>query len=182
MRRTTPFRREQILAAAQRRFIACGYHGASTRSIEAAAGVARTVIHHHYRTKRTLFGAVVDANLTEFLTDIVAAFKLHPNDAHRAAAAVILNHRSLFHLLTLDRLELDGSKCRSARARLAMTAHEERFVDADDWATVVIEMSGWLASARCSPETLAHVLMLAAPSRSHAPDNVVVLRPMAKAS
>jgi len=51
--------REKLLEAAIRRFAAVGYEAATTRDIEAAAGVKRGLIAYHYRTKDVLWKAAV---------------------------------------------------------------------------------------------------------------------------
>jgi AcrR family transcriptional regulator len=52
--------RERLLAAAIRRFAASGYEAASTRQIEAEAGVKRGLIGYHFGTKEALWKAAAD--------------------------------------------------------------------------------------------------------------------------
>jgi AcrR family transcriptional regulator len=52
-------RRDLILQAALVEFARCGYDAASMGRIAAAAGVGRTVLYDHFRSKRELFGAVL---------------------------------------------------------------------------------------------------------------------------
>lgn len=51
--------REKLLEAAILRFTAVGYEAATTRDIEAAAGVKRGLIAYHYKTKDVLWKAAV---------------------------------------------------------------------------------------------------------------------------
>jgi TetR/AcrR family transcriptional regulator len=51
--------REKLLEAAIQRFAAVGYEAATTRDIEAAAGVKRGLIAYHYKTKDVLWKAAV---------------------------------------------------------------------------------------------------------------------------
>ncbi|BBY53766.1 TetR/AcrR family transcriptional regulator [Mycobacterium koreense] len=48
-------RRHQILAGARRCFAEHGYEGATVRRLEAAIGLSRGAIFHHFRDKDTLF-------------------------------------------------------------------------------------------------------------------------------
>jgi AcrR family transcriptional regulator len=52
--------REKLLAAAIRAFASVGYNGASTRDIEADAGVNRGLIAYHFKTKDALWKAAVE--------------------------------------------------------------------------------------------------------------------------
>jgi AcrR family transcriptional regulator len=65
-------RRELILGAARRVFVAAGPAAASTAAIAAEAGVTRGLVHHYFGTKRELYLAVV-ADLAAALPDIVRA-------------------------------------------------------------------------------------------------------------
>lgn len=51
---------QQILAAAEREFLAKGYDGARTTSIAQAAGVTHAMLHYYFRTKEQLFERIVD--------------------------------------------------------------------------------------------------------------------------
>jgi AcrR family transcriptional regulator len=51
--------REKLLTAAIERFAAVGYEAATTRDIEAAAGIKRGLIAYHYKTKEALWKAAL---------------------------------------------------------------------------------------------------------------------------
>lgn len=71
--------REKLLAAAVEQFAAIGYEAATTRDIEAAAGVKRGLIAYHYGTKETLWKAAVRW-LFERATDELDAAERHAAD------------------------------------------------------------------------------------------------------
>ncbi|MGW0044744.1 TetR/AcrR family transcriptional regulator [Rhodococcus sp. NPDC003348] len=55
----SPDTREDILAAARRRFSETGFDKTSVRSIATAAGVDSALVHHYFGTKRALFLAAI---------------------------------------------------------------------------------------------------------------------------
>jgi AcrR family transcriptional regulator len=56
--------REQILQAGRRLFLAGGYRGVSLRSIAAEAGVDAALISYHFGSKRGLFAAIMQLNVS----------------------------------------------------------------------------------------------------------------------
>jgi AcrR family transcriptional regulator len=56
--------REQILKAGRRLFLAGGYRGVSLRSIAAEAGVDAALISYHFGSKRGLFAAIMQLNVS----------------------------------------------------------------------------------------------------------------------
>ncbi|MDP7215531.1 MAG: TetR/AcrR family transcriptional regulator [Rhodospirillales bacterium] len=54
-----PVKRDQILAAATRVFLASGYGGTSMDAIAEAAGVSKQTVYSHFGGKDALFGAIV---------------------------------------------------------------------------------------------------------------------------
>ncbi len=65
--------REKLLAAAIRCFTSVGYDAASTRAIEADAGVKRGLIAYHFKTKDVLWKAAVDWLFTRAGADFANA-------------------------------------------------------------------------------------------------------------
>jgi AcrR family transcriptional regulator len=59
--------RSAILAAARGRLLADGYANLSTRAVAEAAGVPLSQIHYHFRSKRQLILAVLDAENARLL-------------------------------------------------------------------------------------------------------------------
>lgn len=71
--------RQAVLDAALRTFAEVGYHGASTRSIGAAADLTIGAVHHHFGSKAELYAACAeeaDARLAALITRAMAAGKL----------------------------------------------------------------------------------------------------------
>ena len=65
--------REKLLEAAIRAFASVGYDAASTRDIEADAGVNRGLIAYHFKTKDALWKAAVDWLFTRAGAELAAA-------------------------------------------------------------------------------------------------------------
>jgi AcrR family transcriptional regulator len=58
-------RRASIVSAAVRLFAARGFRGATTRELAAAVGVSEPVLYQHFRTKRELYDAIIQAKSRE---------------------------------------------------------------------------------------------------------------------
>lgn len=59
MTQPEPALRGQILAIAQRKFIASGYHGLAMREIAEAVGVSKAALYYHFKDKEELFLAIL---------------------------------------------------------------------------------------------------------------------------
>jgi TetR/AcrR family transcriptional repressor of mexJK operon len=68
-RRKQPAKRQAIIDAAQRVFLAQGFAGSSVDAIAAAAGVSKQTIYNHFGDKEALFRAVVRAVHSHFVGD-----------------------------------------------------------------------------------------------------------------
>jgi AcrR family transcriptional regulator len=64
-------RRACIVGAACRLFAEKGFRGVTTREIAAAVGVTEPVLYEHFRTKRDLYNAIIEAKASEGI-EIVA--------------------------------------------------------------------------------------------------------------
>ena len=62
----------EVLAAARRLFSRKGLHGTSLRDIEAASGVSKGLILHHFESKENLYAFVQDQLLQEYTTWMAA--------------------------------------------------------------------------------------------------------------
>ncbi|GAA1524563.1 TetR/AcrR family transcriptional regulator [Nocardioides humi] len=71
-RLTGPARRERIEAAAVEVFAERGYDAASVGEIAGAAGVTRTVLYDHFRSKRELYLHVLDTQNAAMLAEVGA--------------------------------------------------------------------------------------------------------------
>ena len=68
-RRKQPAKRQAIIDAAQRVFLAQGFASSSVDAIAAAAGVSKQTIYNHFGDKEALFRAVVRAVQSDFADD-----------------------------------------------------------------------------------------------------------------
>ena len=68
-RRKQSAKRQAIIDAAQRVFLAQGFAGSSVDAIAAAAGVSKQTIYNHFGDKEELFRAVVRAVQSDFASD-----------------------------------------------------------------------------------------------------------------
>ncbi len=60
-------KRQSILDSARDAFAEHGYEGASMSAITQAAGVSKSTVYHHYRSKAELFGAFVERECARML-------------------------------------------------------------------------------------------------------------------
>ncbi len=67
-----PVKRDQILAAATRVFLASGYGGASMDAIAGEAGVSKQTVYNHFGGKGALFGAIVRKKCEQLLEPLGA--------------------------------------------------------------------------------------------------------------
>ena len=58
-------RREAIVRSAIHLFAEKGFRGATTRELAAAAGVTEPILYRHFRTKRDLYTAIIEATASE---------------------------------------------------------------------------------------------------------------------
>jgi TetR/AcrR family transcriptional repressor of mexJK operon len=63
----TAEKRRSILNSARDAFAEHGYEGASMAAITQAAGVSKSTVYHHYRSKAELFGAFVERECARML-------------------------------------------------------------------------------------------------------------------
>lgn len=70
MRKPTNPKRQAILEAAKRAFIANGYSGASIDAIAEAAPVSKPTLYNHFKSKEELFTAVIAAQCQSLLTTL----------------------------------------------------------------------------------------------------------------
>ncbi len=63
----TAEKRQAILDSARDAFAEHGYEGASMSAITHAAGVSKSTVYHHYRSKAALFGAFVERECARML-------------------------------------------------------------------------------------------------------------------
>src|SRR5574341_482023 len=72
-------RRAAIAAAAVRLFAERGFRGATTRELAAAAGVTEPVLYQHFKTKRDLYGAIIESKSREGGQKVLARLEPYLN-------------------------------------------------------------------------------------------------------
>lgn len=74
------FRRAEILAAAERIFVECGYEGATIRKIADAVGVSSTALYMHFRDKNQILVEICEAEFSRLLAQNteIAALQMDP--------------------------------------------------------------------------------------------------------
>jgi AcrR family transcriptional regulator len=87
-----PALRSQILAIAQRKFIASGYHGLAMREIAEALGVSKAALYYHFKDKEELFLAVLlpYLNTMEAALDEIAAQPISSTEQIRQFVSYVL--------------------------------------------------------------------------------------------
>jgi TetR/AcrR family transcriptional regulator len=79
---------QDVIAAARRLFSQKGLHGTSLRDIEAASGVSKGLILHHFQTKENLYAAVQES-LSQEYTAWMAAQRQTGQDLREMITATI---------------------------------------------------------------------------------------------
>jgi AcrR family transcriptional regulator len=75
--------RDAILVAGRELFAERGFNAASVSEIAARAGIAKSVIYHHFGSKAGLYEAIVQAETGELLDRVAAALPAKSADAPR---------------------------------------------------------------------------------------------------
>src|SRR5690554_326789 len=92
-------RRQQLLAAAQKEFVARGYHAAAMDDIAERAGVSKPVLYQHFRSKLELYLALLDRHCDEMVAKTRAAMAATSDNKERVHRAIqayfdIIDHES----------------------------------------------------------------------------------------
>lgn len=61
-------KRQQILTAAKKLFLKCGYHGSSMNQIAHEAGVTKLTVYNHFQDKANLFVCAIAATCEELIS------------------------------------------------------------------------------------------------------------------
>lgn len=85
-------RRAEILAAAERIFLECGYEGATIRRIAEDVGVSSTALYMHFHDKSTILAEICQGVFQELLAkdEALLAREMDPVDRVRAMIEVYL--------------------------------------------------------------------------------------------
>lgn len=161
---------DPVLAAAMACFVDTGYHGATMRTIAAAAGISVPGVYHHYASKQALLVAAIDLAAAEL--------RAHLRAARNEGAEPVARLANLSEALTrfavarhdLARIVVaEAHAADEADARLAALRHESMMLlrneiesgassrtlhvdDPDDAARAILSLclgvSGWVARDR----------------------------------
>ncbi len=120
--------RARLLGAAQRLFIAQGFHGTSVEEIAEAAGYTRGAFYSNFEDKDDIFLALLDKELGERIAELTPIF--HQSATLNEAFAVILrtNPRHLVDAKTILKTEfwLYAARNPKVRRKLAEQQQAER--------------------------------------------------------
>lgn len=92
-------RRQQLLAAAQKVFVAQGYHAAAMDDIAEHAGVSKPVLYQHFPSKLELYLALLDTHCNDMVTKTREAMAATTDNKERVRGAMrayfdIIDHES----------------------------------------------------------------------------------------
>jgi AcrR family transcriptional regulator len=97
------FRRDAVLAAAQRVFADAGLEGATMRAIAQEAGYTAGAVYSYYPTKEAIYADILSHSLTTLKDQVVAAIDGETGSEARLRAAI----RAFFDYYRLSPRELD---------------------------------------------------------------------------
>ena len=84
----TAEKRQSILDSARDAFAEHGYEGASMSAITHAAGVSKSTVYHHYRSKAELFGAFVERECARMLAQHFGDGRMPAGDTAQTLRAI----------------------------------------------------------------------------------------------
>ena len=87
-RLTRTARRQQLLGAAQKVFVAQGYHAAAMDDIAERAGVSKPVLYQHFPGKLELYLALLDQHADDLVEKLRQALGSTTDNRQRVAASV----------------------------------------------------------------------------------------------
>jgi AcrR family transcriptional regulator len=153
--------RRDLLAAAERRFLADGYHATTLESIAEDAGYSKGAVYSAFDGKADLLLALADEITDRRLREIETLFAQHPAGPQRMAQLaqrrvgasddrwVLLAIEFWLHAAgDEDLLERFAAGHRRMRSRLARLASAETPLGADSWAIATLALSNGLALER----------------------------------
>lgn len=128
---------KKIIAAAEKRMRAGGFHGFSFREIAADVGIKSASVHHHFPTKEDLAVAVVRA-----YTDREIGLMGDPNDPSRKPESLLASYIKLFRGALADQhaMCLCGLLASESSSLPKQVSSEvQRFFESNlEWAEAVI--------------------------------------------
>jgi AcrR family transcriptional regulator len=97
------FRRDAVLAAAQRVFAEAGLEGATVRAIAQEAGYTAGAVYSYYPTKEAIYADILSHSLTTLKDSVVTAIERETDNETRLRAAIT----AFFDYYRLSPRELD---------------------------------------------------------------------------
>lgn len=153
--------RDELLAAAQRRFFADGYHATALGDIADDAGYTKGAVYSTFGSKAGLFLALLDDAVEQRLTSVAALLDASADaeQAMRTLAAQPVDERNTrFLLLAIEfwvhaarepeLLDAFSQRYRRMRIGLAELAPASSALDPERWAIVTLALSNGLALER----------------------------------
>jgi AcrR family transcriptional regulator len=153
--------RRDLLDAAERRFLADGYHATTLESIAEEAGYSKGAVYSAFDGKADLLLALADEITDRRLRAIETLFERHPSGPERLAQLaqrrigesddrwVLLAIEFWLHAAGDEALmERFASGHRRMRDRLARLASEDTPLGAESWAIATLALSHGLALER----------------------------------
>ena len=123
-------RRAQLLAAAQEVFVANGYHGAAMDEIAEAAHVSKPVLYQHFPSKRELYLALLDSELSKLIALLLGALNSTTDNDERVKAVM----RAYFRFIASDdqahRLVFESDLVNDVDVSARLEAFNKTFADA----------------------------------------------------
>ncbi len=124
-------RRGEILQAAERIFVECGYEGATIRKIAEAVGLSSTALYMHFRDKSEILLEICETSYGQLLerhAEIMATPSEPVERVRRQLAAYIdfgLSHPNAYRLLYLTRPQESGQGVEEAAQRLGRQSYAQ---------------------------------------------------------
>jgi len=153
--------RRELLAAAERRFFATGYHGTTLDDIADEAGYTKGAVYSTFKSKAGLFLALFDEVVERRLDELRGLFADNEAPEDKLAALgrqPVEESNAKFLLLSIEfwilasrepaLLEEFADRYRQLRASIAEFAPEESALAPESWAIVTLGLSNGLALER----------------------------------
>jgi AcrR family transcriptional regulator len=176
--------RDELLAAAQRRFFEAGYHATTLDDVADAAGYTKGAVYSTFGSKAGLFLALFDAIVDERLASTRAIIDTEDSGSEASLRALadqpIEERNARFLLLSIEfwvhaarepaLLDAFSERYRRLRASLAELAPNDSPLDPQRWALVTLALSNGFALERLiDPDGVPGDLMADVQSRLLAP-------------
>ena len=154
--------RDELLAAAQRRFFEAGYHATTLDDVADAAGYTKGAVYSTFGSKAGLFLALFDDIVDQRLTAMRAVIDTKDSGSEASLRALAeqpaQDRNARFLLLSIEfwvhaahepaLLEAFSERYRRLRASLAKLAPQESPLDPQRWALVTLALSNGFALER----------------------------------